>query len=101
MRCRLVAHLCHVGVYLRVALGALEILTALLGDLLILGALPLWKPSLWIGLGSRVLWVETLRVLHLASALLGDENLGSSCCLMHIRLLQLLLLLASRHGLLN
>lgn len=78
MGAALASHLGNISVDLGVALRPLEVDTALLGKLLILRLLPLWKPSLRVGYWAWVLWVVALGQLGLSLTLHWDVDAGTS-----------------------
>lgn len=79
----------YVRVYLRIALGPFEIESPFFGKSFEFRPLPLWEPSLGIGISSRILGVKTFWILYLFVASLWHEDLSSSVSLglHHLRLL--------------
>lgn len=91
----------HIGINLRITLSTLEVYALLLGVLLEAGPLPLGKPSLRVGLLSRVLRIKVLGVLDLSLPLTGwHEDLGAALGLLD-DVPGLLLLALLRHAIFN
>ena len=92
---------CDVRVDLSIALCSLEVNTLLLCILLEAGSLPLGQPSLGIGLRTRILRIETFRILDLSLPFAGRHEYFSTALGLLNNIFSLLLLAFFGHSILN